>query len=115
MRKSQISLFELDDSKQLKKRFARVAHGGGLNNGKRKIERPVATKRPMHVTFHSKQARGPWSFLGFKNKIEVENIVRRQARRHGVKIQDYANAGNHLHVKTKAGTRQGFQNFLRSA
>lgn len=110
----QISLFEVSSDKNLKKRFSRTAHGGGLNKNKRKLERPVSTKRPMHLSLRAEQARGKWSFLNFKNRIHVERIVRQQARKFGVKIQDFANVGNHLHIKTKATTRLGFQSFLRS-
>lgn len=110
----QISIFDVSTDKSLKKRFSRVAHGGGLNKNKRKLERPISTKRSMHITLRSSQARGKWSFLNFKNRIHIESIVRQQARKFGVKIQDFANVGNHLHIKTRAATRQGFQSFLRS-
>jgi hypothetical protein len=112
--KKQISIFELSNDKNLKRRFSRTAHGGGLNTGKRKLDRPLSTKRPIHITLRSTQARGAWSFLGFKNRIYVENIIKKQARKFGVVIQDFANVGNHLHIKSRAGSREGFQSFLRS-
>lgn len=110
----QFSLFDVTPNKDLKKRYSRTAHGGGLNKNKRKLERPISTKRPMHITMRAEQARGKWSFLNFKNRIHVETIVRRQAKKFGVKIQDFANVGNHLHIKSKATSREGFQSFLRS-
>jgi hypothetical protein len=40
--------------------------------------------------------------------------LRRQAQRHFVKLESFANVGNHLHLKVRPQTRLGFANFLRS-
>jgi hypothetical protein len=112
--RNQLSIFVLAPDKKLRKHFIRHAHGGDLALGKRKLDRPLSTKRPIHLVLRAQQARGKWSFLGFKNRVEVERIVRRQARKFGVIIQDFANVGNHLHIRVRAGSRAGFQAFLRS-
>lgn len=112
--KKQFSIFDQLADKTEKKRYSRVAHGSDLAEGKRKLDRPLSTKRPIHVVVRSEQARGRWSFLGFKNRIMVEHVVRQQAKRYAVLIQDFANGGNHLHIKIKGGTRTGIQNFLRT-
>ena len=60
----------------------------------------------------SERARGNWSFL--KHRILVEKILREKASKFGVTISDFANVGNHLHLKLRICSRLGFQNFLRS-
>lgn len=110
----QISIFDQIPDKKLKKRFNRVAHGGDLAPGKRKLERPLSSRRPIHVVVRSEQARGRWSFLGFKNRALVERVVNSQAKKFGVAIQDFANGGNHLHIKIKAASRIAVQSFLRA-
>lgn len=113
-RMKQPSLFDFAGDQETKRRFSRTAHGGDIGANKRKLDRPLSSRRPIHVVLRSEQAKGTWSFLGFKNRIEVERIINRQARKFGVKLQDFANVGNHLHLKVKANSRSGFQSFLRS-
>ena len=52
----QLSLF----SPNLRAELSRTEHGGAFRRG-RKLERPVSTRRPMHVVLHSGRARGAWS------------------------------------------------------
>lgn len=92
----------------------RLEHGGSLRAGRRKLARPIDTKRPLHLVLRSSRARGELSFLRKRNRSKVEALLRRYARRFHVKIYDLANAGNHLHVVLRAQSRQGFQNFLRT-
>jgi len=110
MRTKQISLF--DD--HTKKRFNRVSHGGGLNKGKRKLERPLSKKKWIHLILKSDKARGALSFKMPKNKIAIERILKAKARKFGVKIADEANVGNHIHLKVKIHSRAMFQKFLIS-
>src|SRR5262249_43544587 len=92
----------------------RTEHGGGLYQGKRKEARPLATKRPMHVVLRSSRAKGLWSFLHSRNRAAVENLVRKTALRFGVKLQQMANSGNHLHLIVQGQSRDGLQSFLRT-
>src|SRR6185503_10348171 len=110
MRARQISLF--DD--QTKKRFNRVSHGGGLNNGKRKLERPLSKKKWIHLTMRSSKAKGALSFKTPKNEVAINQILKSKAKKFGVKIADRANVGNHLHLKIKIHSREAFQKFLIS-
>ena len=92
----------------------RRIHGGRSVKGHRKVERPLSTKRPIHLVLKSTRAVGPWSFLAFKNKTMVEVLIRKKAKRWGVLIGDLANVGNHIHLKVKIHNRETFHNFLRS-
>jgi REP element-mobilizing transposase RayT len=103
--------------KQLRFSFSEAnndrSYGGqGL---KRIQRRPVLPKRPHHITLRASQARGEWSFLKPKNYAAVRSILKRQAERHFVKLESWVNVGNHLHLKVRPQTRQGFANFLRSS
>lgn len=45
---------------------------------------------------------------------KVDRILKSQSRKHFVKVCEYVNVGNHLHLKIKARTRPSFQAFLIS-
>jgi REP element-mobilizing transposase RayT len=96
----------------LQRELARTEHGGDIRRGRRKLERPVSVRQPMHVTLHSDRARGDWSML--RHQRSVREALRVCAGRSGVKIYDFANVGTHLHLLVRARQRPAFQSFLRS-
>jgi len=104
----QLSIFD----RPVRVELARTQHGGDVRRGKRKLERPVSTRRPMHVVLTSQRARGPLSLR--KHERTVREVLRRMARRFEVRIYDFANVGSHLHIVLRARRREGFQGFLRS-
>ena len=99
-------------SRQMRAELTRTTHGGDVRAGRRKLERPVSTRRPMHVVLTSHRARGPWSLR--KHDRVVRDVLRRMARRFDVRVYDVANVGSHLHLVVRARRRDGFQGFLRS-
>jgi REP element-mobilizing transposase RayT len=104
----QLSLFQ----GTLRRDLGRTVHGGDVRRHARKLERPVSSRLPMHVTLHSKRASGNWSLL--QHKRAVREALRACARRSGVRVYDFANVGSHLHLLVRARRRQSFQAFLRS-
>ena len=92
----------------------RVTHGGEVRVGKRKCERPIATKQAMHVTMKAEAATGRWSFLRKENRRIIEALIVTLGRRWSVKVYEQGFEGNHLHLLVKAETRQGFSNFFRA-
>ncbi len=104
----QLSLFARDLNAEL----VRTEHGGAVRRGRRKLERPVSVRRPMHLVLTSQRARGPWSLR--KHEHAVRNALRTMARRFGIRIYDFANVGTHLHLLVRARRRDSFQAFLRS-
>ncbi|MBI2605879.1 MAG: transposase [Deltaproteobacteria bacterium] len=90
-----------------------LEHGSSLRTGKRKIARPIDTKRAMHLVMRATRARGPWSMLREEHKPKIERLVHLASSRHGVRVYRFSNVGNHLHLLVRARTRVGFQNFLR--
>jgi len=107
MGSGQLSIFD----KETKKRYGRASYGGNTK-GKRKLERPLSTKKSLHVVLKSDKARGKYSFLTPTNKLKVDRILKEKSKKFGVKILSLANVGNHLHLKIKISTRETFQKFL---
>jgi REP element-mobilizing transposase RayT len=97
------------------KNWNRREHGGSLGVGKRKTFRPVDTRRPMHLVLRSSRAKGEYSMLRSRFEKRIRSAVYRYARENGVKVRQYANSGNHLHLLVQARTREGFQRFLKAA
>ena len=98
--------------RQMQAELARTEHGGDHGRGRRKLERPVSTRRPMHVVLTSHRARGPWSLR--KHDRAMRDILRSMARRFDIRIYDFANVGSHLHIVLRARRPDAFQGFLRS-
>lgn len=96
----------------MRRELERTEHGGDVRRHRRKLERPVSTRRPMHVTLHSKRAHGPWSLL--RHECGVLEALRACARRAGVRVYEFANVGSHLHLLVRSRRLDTFQAFLRS-
>jgi REP element-mobilizing transposase RayT len=92
----------------------RLEHGGEVRLGLRKLARPIATRRPMHLVLRSSRAQGRWSLRRPESARLVRQALQRFADRHGVRVYKYANAGNHLHLLVRARCRTALQNFLRA-
>src|SRR5690348_9171060 len=111
MKSRQLSFSKNPAFKDHKKR---VEHGGGLRKGRRKLIRPFDSKKSLHVTLRSSRARGAWSFLRSKTEKKVNSLVFTYGAKFNVRIQKYANAGNHLHLLLRVRSKRNFQNFLRT-
>ncbi len=88
-----------------------LSHGGTTRRGRRKITRPIATKKPLHVVLKSSRAKNEWSF--FRRKDQLEGIIYKTAKRFRVRIHLYENVGNHLHLAIQGASRREIQNFFR--
>lgn len=91
-----------------------LAHGGSGTRGRRKVLRPLATNKPVHLTLRATAAKGEMNFLRAHNRLEIAALLKRQAARFHVRVESWVNVGNHLHLKIRFRTRRGFQNFLRT-
>lgn len=114
MRAEQKNLFEYFDLKDTKRRYGRTQQGGLNSEGRRKQERPLSTKKWIHLVLKSDKAKGRLSFLNARNQPFVEATMRTKAKRFGVKIAEMVNVGSHLHVKIRIASRATFQQFLKS-
>lgn len=114
MSKQQFSLFERLEDKSLKKRLRqRVSHGGCVRKGA-KLERPLSTKKWIHLTLKSDKAIGTLSFLSPRNQKPVEQILRDKATKFHIRIGDMVNMGNHIHLKIRIQDRMSFRRFLKA-
>ncbi|MBI2606880.1 MAG: hypothetical protein HYW49_12465 [Deltaproteobacteria bacterium] len=91
-----------------------LEYGGGLERGRRKTFRPFDSKRPVHVVMRAGRARGAWSLLRPANRKAVDGIVRVYAKRFRVRVMEFQNVGNHLHLLVQASKREDFRSFMRT-
>ena len=89
-------------------------HGGSLAKGKRKGRRPFTPKRPIHLVLRSNYAKGERSLLHPNHARFIDALVRKLAARWNVRVYEFANASNHLHMVVRAKERRGFRGFLRA-
>ncbi len=94
-------------------RKAGAKHGGDLAIGKRKTFRPIDPKQALHVVLKSSKARGELSMLHPKHCNSIHKHIRKIAKRRGVKICQFANVGNHLHLLIKVPSRAAWQRFSK--
>jgi len=100
--------------KPQKKRYSRYHHGGQSGRGRRKLERPLSSKKWIHLVLKSDKAKGRLSLLTVTNQIYIKRLINAKGKQFGIAIADYANVGNHLHLKIRCASRAAFQRFLRS-
>lgn len=94
--------------------LGKTEHGGQVREGKRKIARPIVTKKPMHLVLRSTRASGEWGFFRKKNREAIEAILKAVSERYGIRIIGFENVGNHLHLLIQGKSRPLLQAFLRT-
>jgi REP element-mobilizing transposase RayT len=109
MRNSQLALFRIEALGTA----PALEHGGDVRTGKRKVARPIDTKKPLHVVLRSARARRAWSMLRPDFAPRIRRKVASLARRYDVRVYRYANVGNHLHLLARVRSRRALQTFLR--
>lgn len=89
-------------------------HFGGEHFKRRKGRgpRPLATKQTMHLVLRSTQAVGTKSFT--RHRGLIKRTLDRFAKKYAIKINGFANVGNHLHVHLKLTLRHTWRRFIRA-
>jgi putative transposase len=100
----------LDKSFQFKSEFG----GDLLKSANARSARPISTKEAMHIVLRSSYAKGKNSMLEKSRVDHIDKLIRKHAKNFGVKIYQYANVGNHIHLLVLASHRGFFKNFLRT-
>jgi REP element-mobilizing transposase RayT len=100
----------LDKSFKLKSDFG----GDLLKASNPKVARPVSTRDAMHIVLRSSLAKGKYSMLEKSRADRIDKLIRTNAKKFGVKIYQYANVGNHLHLLVLVGHRKFFTKFLKA-
>lgn len=83
--------------------------GGSLLKGNPKGKRPLDSKLPILLTLRAVQSgmRSPKAFG------PVQIAVRGIAKKYGVKIYEWSNVGNHIHLLIRIPRRQAWAAFIR--
>ena len=74
----------------------KVEHGGSVGRRVWKYRLPLATKKPMLITFKSSIAVGELSF--HRHQIFIHLSMAALAARFGVRVYKYSINSNHLHL-----------------
>jgi len=83
--------------------------GGHLKNSHAKTKRPLESKLPIHLCLRSNLSL----FRLPKNYRKVNETVANICRKHGVKIYEYANVGNHIHLLIRIPSVRRWAAFIR--
>lgn len=86
--------------------------GGSLLIGRRKGLRPLSRKHALHLVMRSTRAKGAWSFL--KHKAKIQPLLDREAAKFGVKVYRVSYNSNHLHFLIRIHARNEYRKFIRS-
>lgn len=93
---------------------SKVSFGGTLcrkRAGRR--ARPLDCKRRVHFVLRSSKATGRLSMRHPSRLHQVDRLFKTICRQHGVKVHDYANAGNHLRFLVKIPHRKTYLKWIR--
>lgn len=88
------------------------SHGGQQLRRRRKTARPLLPGKITHVVFKSSKAIGKLNFLTQATKVNVR--LHERAQRFHIKIHDWVNMGNHLHLKISCKDPERIKLFLRT-
>jgi REP element-mobilizing transposase RayT len=83
--------------------------GDLLKNSNAKIKRPLESKLPIHLSLRNTKG----GMHSHATILPVKNTVNRIAKKHAVRIYEYANVGNHLHLLIKIPQRERWAAFIR--
>jgi REP element-mobilizing transposase RayT len=114
-RRLQLDIFEQKPKPGPKPKKPRHVFGGAyLKSYNPKTARPLDGKKALHVVLKSSQAKGDKSFKAKTNEAPIWDIVKNHADRLGIKIYEYANGGDHLHILLRARHRSEYNAFIRT-
>lgn len=93
------------------KRKSEIEFGGSLLKGKRKSQRPLSTKNPMHLVLKSSNAKGRYAFNPTDQKLKT--LIHQMARRFRVRVYSDAINWSHIHLVIRIYQRQDYVKFIR--
>jgi REP element-mobilizing transposase RayT len=86
--------------------------GGSLLVGRRKTPRPLNCKEAIHFVLRSQFAVGRNSFRTTKNQNSIQLILKKAARKHGIRVYRQAIQSNHIHLIIKVPSRYAYKCFI---
>jgi len=110
----QTSFFDKKKKGRPRKRPVNSFGGMYFKNYNPMTDRPMNSRKALHVVLKSSLATGSRSFLNEKLEGEVWEIIEKHAKKNGMKLYGYANSGNHLHILMRIHSRLAYRRFIRS-
>lgn len=110
-RSKQLSLIPKNQMVSIGTRAGAKAFGGDLSKGKRKVARPLATNRPIHLVLKSTRAKGQLSFLNHQSHLD--RVLKSVSKKWGIVIRRTAWVGNHVHCIIEVGSRFQYRAWIR--
>lgn len=98
--------------KQLKLKFAnsyKKQFSGELLSGKRKSQRPLSTKKPIHLVLRSDTVK-----LFTPSNTSLEKLIYRIAGKFRIRIYDLCLNWNHIHAVIMIKDRKDYVAFIRA-
>ena len=86
-----------------------TSFGGTLNKGKRKVARPLTTKKPIHLVLKSDR-----SLILLKNIGLVKGECHRMNKKFGIQLYELAVHADHFHICLKIASRLIYQKWIRA-
>lgn len=87
------------------------AFGGEMLKGKRKVARPLDSKKPIHIVLKSTRAKSELSFLNHRKALDQS--LQRTSKKWGVRVLDRVWMGNHLHAVIRFANRSQYRSWIR--
>ncbi len=102
--------------KDLGYKNSKTSFGGAEHEVKktRKIARPLDSHKPLHLILKSSKAKNGLSFKTPEHFLFIDLLIKEKSKKFGIRIESYANVGNHIHFNLRFSNRKNFQNFLRA-
>ena len=94
--------------------FSQAFGGPLLKKANAREPRPFNRKADLHLSLWARNLGLRKNFLSPKKKRAIHIILRRQARRHSVKMKWFSLEKNRLHVVIQTERQKNVSNFLRS-
>ncbi len=88
--------------------------GGSKLKSHPKEQRAIPLDRPIHVVMRSKYATRGNSFRKKQRAEKIFAIIQRQCERFNVRLYEYGNGGDHLHMMLMPRSRRGYFGFIRA-
>jgi len=87
-----------------------LTHGGSNLKSKRKIARPLSSKRPIHLVLKASQ---PFQLL--RNIPLIEQVFKKYSQKFGITLHETAVQADHLHLSFTIPSRNLYRRWIRAA
>ncbi len=85
--------------------------GGSQALKKRKVQRTLSGKSPIHLVVRSDKAKGIYSFVN--HQTTLNKLIIRLGKKHGIKIYAHAVNWDHIHFVIRIFHRQNYNSWIR--